>query len=205
MKQFRGCSKLVYAIETEAQDGTVTYGTVKVLAPVKSVSRDLASENEAVYADNVVQERTFGATSITRTFETTRIAPEVMAELYGDTTLTIGDNHARLTNPDGSSRPHFAVGYALHDGDVNKPCEIIWAYHCQIASISLSSNTIDDGTGSEGQTVEVISSAPKKPWTATGKCNLDFDLAITDDNASVVDTFFNQVVTPDNAQEILGA
>lgn len=203
MRQYRGCSRLYYAIETEGENGAVTYGTPKVLAPVKSVSRDLASENEAVYADNVVQQRTYGATSVTRTFETTRIAPEVMAELLGDTTLAVGETTAHLTNPDGSTRPYIAVGYALHDGDVDKPCEIVWAYHCKVNSISVSSATIDDGTGSEGQSVEIVNVAPKKPWTKTGKRNLDFDLPIDETNADLVEKFFAQVVTPDNAEQVL--
>lgn len=205
MKQFRGCSHLVYAKETEdAETGAVTFGTVKVLAPVKSVSRDITSDNEAVYADNVVQERTYGATSVTRTFETTRISPDVVAELLGDTTLAVGDVNARMTNPDGSSRPYIAVGYALHDGDPDKPCEVVWAYHCKVNSISKSANTIDNGTGSEGQSVEIVNVAPKKPFTTTGKRNLDFVLPIDETNAGKVETFFAQVVTPDNATTILG-
>lgn len=207
MKQYRGCSHLVYAVETEDAQGAVTFGAVKVLAPVKSVSRDIASENEAVYADNVVQQRTYGATSVTRTFETTRIDPAVVAELLGDTTMEIGTGAsapvARMTNPDGSSRPYIAVGYALHDGDVDNPCEVVWAFHCKVNSISKSANTIDDGTGSEGQSVEIVNVAPKKAWTETGKRNLDFVLPVGADDSALVTKFFAQVVTPDNAETVL--
>lgn len=203
MKQYRGCSRLVYAIETEDAGGVLSYGEVKELAPVKSVSRDITSDNEAVYADNLVQQRTYGATSITRTFETTRIDPEVVAELLGDSSLSVTGGTAHLTNPDGSSRPYIAVGYALHDGNVDTPCEVVWAYHCKVNSISVSASTIDDGTGSEGQSVEIVSVAPKKAWGKTGKRNLDFDLPITDENIAVVDKFFKQVVTPDNADTTL--
>lgn len=202
-KQYRGCSRLYYAIETEGEGGAVTYGTPKHLAPVKAVSRDIASDNEAVYADNVVQQRTYGATSVTRTFDVTRIEPDVVAELLGDTTLAVGEVNAHLTNPDGSSRPYIAIGYALHDGDVDKPCEIVWAYHCKVNSISKSANTIDDGTGSEGQSVEIVNVAPKKAWSKTAKRNLDFVLPIDETNADKVETFFAQVVTPDNASEVL--
>lgn len=206
--QYRGCSHLYYAIETEGTDGTLTYGNPKVLAPVKSVSRDIADDNEKIYADNVVQDVTYGAKQVTRTFETIRIAPEVVAELLGDATMTIGDNNAILTNPDGSSKPYVAIGYALHDGDVDSPCEIVWAFHCKVNSISQSSATIDDGTGSEGQSIEIVNVAPKKAWTQTGKRNLDFDLIIPDDMAAtdvstLVTTFFTQVVTPDNASTVL--
>lgn len=205
--QYRGCSRLYYAIETEASDGTVTYGTPKQLAPVKSVSREISSENEPIYADNVVQDRTYGANQVTRTFETVKIAPEVVAELLGDTVITIGTGQtaqsAHSTNPDGSTRPYIAIGYALHDGDVDNPCEVVWAYHCKVNSISKTSNTIDDGTGSEGQSVEIVNVAPKKAWTTTGKRNLDFVLAITSANQGKVDDFFEQVVTPDNASDVL--
>lgn len=202
-RQYRGCSRLYYAIETESANGVVTYGTPKHLAPVKAVSRDISSENAPTYADNVVQDRVYGATSVTRTFETTRIEPDVVAELLGDTTLAVGEVNAHLTNPDGSSRPYIAIGYALHDGDVDNPCEVVWAYHCKVNSISKSANTIDDGTGSEGQSVEIVNVAPKKAWTATGKRNLDFVLPIDNTNADLVDTFFAQVITPDNESSIL--
>lgn len=207
--QYRGCSHLYYAIETEGADGTLTYGTPSVLAPVKSVSRDITDDNESIYADNVVQERVYGAKQVTRTFETIRIAPEIVAELLGNTIQEVGDYNAVLTTPDGSSKPYVAIGYALHDGDVDSPCEIVWAYHCKVNSISQSTATIDDGTGSEGQSIEIVNVAPKKAWTSTGKRNLDFDLPIPDDMAAtdvatLVNTFFTQVVTPDNASTILG-
>lgn len=203
MRQYRGCSRLYYAIVTEASDGTATYGTPKVLAPVKSVSREISSDNEKVYADNVVQQETFGATNITRTFECTRIAPEVVAELLGNTELTIGEQKAYGTQADGSSRPYVAIGYALHDGQIDQPCEVVWAFKGKVTSISKSSATIDDGTASEGQSVEISFVAPRKAFTTTGKRNLDFMLPITEANADKVDTFFEQVVTFDNASTIL--
>lgn len=207
MKQYRGCSHLVYSLETDDGNGNVTFGTVKVLAPVKSVSRDIASDNEAVYADNVVQERTYAATNITRTFDCTRIDPDVVAELLGDTTISLGTGTAAVTatatSPDGSTRPYVAIGYALHDGNPDDPCEVVWAFHCKVNSISKTANTIDDGTGSEGQSVEVVNVAPKKAFTTTGKRNLDFKLPIDENNKSKVETFFAQVITPDNAATIL--
>lgn len=211
--QYRGCSHLYYALETDTA-GVLTYGTVKTLAPVKSVSRDITSDNEAIYADNVVQDRTYGANQVTRTFETIRISPEVAAELLGEKTVTVGTGNSAktlyATRADGSSRPYIAIGYALHDGNVDKPCEIVWAYHCKVNSISKSSNTIDDGTGSEGQSIEIVSVAPPKPWTTTGERNLDLCLPIADDTdataaATLVTTFFTQVVTPDNASTYLAS
>ncbi len=203
MKQYRGCSRLVYAIETEGENGAVTFGEVKELAPVKAVSRDIASDSEDVWADNTLQQKTYAGTSITRSFDTTRIAPEVVAELLGDTIVTIGTKKAFATRPDGSKRPFIAIGYALHDGEADKPCEVVWAYHCTVDSITKASNTIDTGTGSEGQTVTITNNAPKKAFTKTGEKNLDFTLPI--DDIADVEKFFAQVVTPDNADTILTA
>lgn len=203
MRQYRGCSRLVYAVETIAEDGTTTYGDVKTLAPVKSVSRDISSDSEGVWADNTLQQKTYAGTSVTRTFETTRIAPEVMAELLGDTIIAVGENKAYATRPDGSKRPFVAIGYALHDGDADKPCELVWAYHCTVDSITKSSSTIDTGTGSEGQTITVTNNAPKKAFTKTGERNLDFVLPVYD--GLDVDKFFSKVITPDTADTDLTA
>ena len=211
MRQYRGCSHLYYAIVTEASDETATYGTPKVLAPVKSVSRDISGDNEKVYADNVVQQETFGATNITRTFETTRISAEVVAELMGNTEITIGSGQSATkgyaTKADGRARPYIAVGYALHDGNIDQPCELVWAYKGKVVSISKTSNTIDDGTGSEGQSVEISFVAPKKPFTTTSERNLDFlyPLDPSADNSTLLGKFFAKVITPDNASSELSA
>lgn len=202
MRQYRGCSRLVYAIETE-EDGTTKFGAVKELAPVKAVSRDIASDSEDVWADNTLQQKTYAGTSITRSFDTTRIAPDIVAELLGDTVITIGTKKAFATRPDGSKRPFIAIGYALHDGDASKPCEVVWAYHCTVDSITKSSNTIDTGTGSEGQTITITNNAPSKAFSKTGEKNLDFTLPI--EEAGDVEKFFAQVVTPDNAETVLTA
>lgn len=200
MKQFRGCSKLVFAPITESDNGT-TYGAVTVLAPVKSISREITADSEDVWADNILQQKTFAGTSITRSFECTRIDPAVEAQLLGLTTVAVGTATAYANNPDASTRPYFAIGYALHDGDANKPCEIVWAYRGIVNSISKASNTIDAGTGSEGQTVEVTFTAPVNKFTTTGMRNLDLSLPV---DASVdVDKWFAQVVTPDNAATVM--
>lgn len=204
-RQYRGCSKLVYAIVTETAEST-TYGTVKELAPVKSISRDLASESEDVWADNQLQQKTYGGSKVTRSFDTTRIPAEVEAELLGNTIVTVGTTgnlKAYATDPNGNTRPYIAVGYALHDGDVDKPCEVVWAFKGKVNSITKAANTIDDGTGSEGQTIEIEFIAPRDKFTATGKRNLDIALPIDEATTIDIDDWFAQVVTPDNIATVL--
>ena len=200
-RQYRGCSRLVYATYTyDATANTVTFGDVKKLCEVKNISREISSDNEEVWADNMLQDTTYGGTSVTRTFGCMRVDPEVEAEVLGKTVVTVGTNKLIGTAADGSSRPYIAVGYALHDGDVNKPCEVVWAYKGIVNSISQTANTIDRGTGSEGQEINVTFSAPDKAWTKTSKNELDFAMPITDTNKVLVDKWFAKVITPDNAE-----
>lgn len=201
-RQYRGCSKLVYA-PYSVEDGVVTFGTVKTLAPVKSISREVSSESEEVWADNKLDDTVFGGTAVTRTFGCVRIDPAVEAELLGNTVIEVGTNKLYGTPADGSARPYFAFGYALHDGDVNKPCEVVWAFKGIVNSISKAANTIDRGTGSEGQEVQVTFNAVDTPWTKTSKNELDINMPIDDTNKSLVAKWFTQVVTYDNAETIL--
>lgn len=206
MKQYRGCSRLYYATYTYNEtEGTVTFGTPKKLGEVKTISREVTAESEEVWADNKLNDTTFGGTAVTRTFTCTRIDPEVAAELLGNTIIEAGDKKLIGTAPDGSTRPYFAFGYALHDGDVNKPCEVVWAFKGIANSISQTANTIDRGTGSEGQEVNVTFNAPDVAWTKTGKTELDitqpFDSKVVTNTE--VDKWFTQVVTYDNAETVL--
>lgn len=201
-RQFRGCSKLVYAPIIEAE-GNTTYGDVKTLAPVKAISRDITSDSEPVWADNVLQQNTFAGTTVTRSFDCTRLDPAVEAELLGLSTVAVGTEKAYATDPDASERPYFAFGYALHDGDADKPCEIVWAYRGIVNSISKAANTIDNATGSEGQTIEITFTAPLNKFTTTNKRNLDISMPVGE--STKVDKWFEQVVTPDNIASVMGA
>lgn len=206
MKQYRGCSRLYYATYTYNEaEGTVTFGTPKKLGEVKTISREVTAESEEVWADNKLNDTTFGGTAVTRTFTCTRIDPEVAAELLGNTVIEAGDKKLIGTAPDGSTRPYFAFGYALHDGDVNKPCEVVWAFKGIANSISQTANTIDRGTGSEGQEVNVTFNAPDVAWTKTGTTELDITQPFDSKTVTTeeVDKWFTQVVTYDNAETVL--
>lgn len=205
MKQFRGCSRLYYAPYTYA-DGKVTFGTPKVLGDVKSISIETSADSDEVWANNKLDDTTFGGTAVTRTFGCTRIAPDVEAELLGKTTIKVGEKTLIGTPADASKRPYFAIGYALHDGDVNKPCEIVWAFKGMVNSISKAANTIDRGTGSEGQEVNVTFNAPDVAWQETNENELDISMPCDSTTAStVVDKWFTQVVTYENASTLFSA
>lgn len=205
MKQFRGCSRLVYAPYT-LTDGKVNFGAVKSVGTVKNISREISSDSEEVWGDNKLDDTVFGGTSVTRTFGCTRIDPAVEAELLGNAVIEVGTNKLYGTPADGSTRPYFAFGYALHDGDVNKPCEVVWAYKGIVNSISKTANTIDRGTGSEGQELNVTFHAPDVAWTKTSKNELDLSMPVNKETPiATVDKWFTQVVTYDNAETVLKA
>lgn len=205
MRQYRGCSRLYFATYTIGENGAITFGTPKKVGEVKSISREISSDSEEVWADNKLDDTVFGGTAVTRTFGLTRLDPVVENELLGNTSVEVGTNKLYGTPADGSKRPYFAFGYALHDGDVNRPCEVIWAFKGIVNSISKAANTIDRGTGSEGQEMQVTFNAVDKAWTKTNGNELDIALAIDDTNKALVDKWFTQVVTYDNADTILTA
>ena len=89
----------------------------------------------------------------------------------------------------------------MHDGNAEQPCEIVWAYRGIVNSISKSANTIDAGTGSEGQSIDVTFTAPINKFTTTGERNLDMLMPVTADTD--VDAWFEQVVTPDNVTTVM--
>ena len=150
----------------------------------------------------MLNDTTFGGTAVTRTFSMTRLAPEVEAELLGNKKITVGTNTMYGTPADGSTKPYFAFGYALHDGNVNQPCEIVWAFKGIVNSISKTANTIDRGTASEGQEINVTFNAVDKPWTKTNSNELDNYLTLDSkvDNTALVNKWFTKVITPDNAE-----
>ena len=205
MRQYRGCSRLYFATYTIGENGVITFGTPKSVGAVKSISREISSDSEEVWADNKLDDTVFGGTAVTRTFGLTRLDPEVENELLGNTSVEVGTNKLYGTPADGSKRPYFAFGYALHDGDVNRPCEVVWAFKGIVNSISKTANTIDRGTGSEGQEMQVTFNAVDKAWTKTNGNELDIALAINDTNKALVNKWFTQVVTYDNAETILTA
>ena len=204
-RQYRGCSRLYYApYEINKETGKIDFGTPVKLCEVKNISREISSDNEEVWADNKLQDTTYGGTSVTRTFGCMRIDPAIEAILLGKSTHTVGGKTFYGTAPDGSSRPYVAIGYALHDGDVNNPCEVVWGFKAMVNSISQTSNTIDRGTGSEGQELNVTFSAPDEVWSATGKSELDIALAVTSEDKELVEKWFKAVVTYDNVATTLG-
>lgn len=204
VKQLRGCSRFYFAEIIEDEDGKITYGTPVKVGPVKSISRTIDEASEEVWADNELQYETDGGKAVSRTFEVTNLLPEVEAKLTGQDVINISDTVKGYSTPAFANKPHFAFGYALHDGDPDNPSEVDWAFNGVVKSISKASTTIQrNETSSTGRTIEINFFSPKNKFTTTGRKNLDFYVPVTPDFD--FEDWFKQVVTPDNASTVLGA
>lgn len=200
-KQYRGCSRLYFAKRTVAVDGTVTYDTPKLIAKCKAVNANSEQSREKVFADNHAQYSNKSGIAAVRTFDTLPIPFNVLAELFDDTVLKVADTQAYGENPDAED-VEVAIGYALHDGDPDEPCELVWAFRTVAQKRpDVVSNTIIEGdTASEGQQIAFDILTPEKAWTATGKKNPSISVPVT---ANIdVDAWFAQVVTWDNVTEL---
>ncbi len=200
-KQYRGCSRLYYALRTVDEAGAVTYGTPKHLAPCKTVNNTVEQSGEKVHADNKPQYTSKSGINDVRTFDTFPIDLEVLAELFDDTVVKVADTLAYGVNPDAED-VEVAIGYALHDGKEDEPCELVWAFRTVAQKRpDTVANTITSGdTASEGQQIAFDILTPEKAWTTTGKKNPSICVPVT---ANIdVDAWFAQVVTWDNVAEL---
>ena len=202
-KQYRGCSRLYYALRTVSAEGVVTYGTPKQIAPCKSVNNTVEQSVEKVHADNKPQYTTKSGINDVRTFDTFPIDLKVLAEIFDDTVVEIGDTYAYGVNPD-AEEVELAMGYALHDGKEDEPCELVWAFRAIAQKRpDVVSNTMTTGdTASEGQQIAFDLLSPEKAWTATGKKNPSICVPVV--AGMDVDKWFEQVVTWDNVTELFG-
>lgn len=203
-KQYRGCSRLYYALRTVSAEGEVTYGTPKQIAPCKTVSNTVEQTTEKVHADNHPQYTTKSGINDVRTFDTFPIPLEVLAELFDDTLVKVGDTVAYGVNPD-AEEVEVAIGYALHDGKEDEPCELVWAFRTIAQKRpDVTANTMATGeTASEGQQIAFDILSPEKPWASTKKKNPSICLSVTE--GMDVDKWFAQVVTWDNVAQLFAA
>ena len=202
-KQKRGCSRLHFAPITANTAEALTFGTPKPLARSKTIGATLEQSSESVWADNKRQYNVRSGVSNTRTFDIFPIAEETLAELFNDTMIKVGDKIAYGVDP-VAEFPEMAYGYALHDGDEDKPCELVWAFiGVPQKRPDETANTIDNSTGSEGQQLVVDFFKPEKAFETTKKKNLFIKMTVTEDMTEAdIDKWFEQVVTWDNISTI---
>lgn len=209
--QYRGCDHLVYALVTADTAAAYTTGEVKDLAVCKSVSRTFEQDSATVYGDNQAKIITQSAGKVTKSFEVFAIDPETLAEITGQELLTVGSGEnakKMIITKSNAVAPYIAVGYALYDTDDDQtPCEYVWCYKAKAKMPEKTSATIDDGTDSQGQTLEMecVQTIHNFEKVGTGGGGA-VDMASPNLGTGYdMSKWWEKVITPDNASTELAS
>ena len=191
--EYRGIEGLVYAeLLTDTAD-ELTYGEVKPLCGVATLSRTTESSSEAHYYDNIpaVVIASTGADEVT--IGVSAVPFDVLADITGqhyDETL------GAFVEGERESK-YFAIGYktAKTNGD-----EVyVWRYKGTFGIPDSEHNTQDDGTEATGQELTFTGINTTHKFVKTGKTakalNVDLGKELAD-----VSTFFDSVTTIDDLQ-----
>lgn len=192
MKQFRGISDVFIAkVLTDTAEG-ITFDTPKRLMYVARVGKEVSSDSASLFYDNKAMAVINSEGSDEITIEGSALELDILAEITGktyDETLGMFVDSEREVE-------YFALGYKekMLDGSYRYN----WRMKGTFAIPAVESNTENDGTDSNGQTVNYtgvyteakFAKANNKP--AKG-------IVVTDDKADV-STWFETVQTPDDVK-----
>lgn len=189
--EYRGIEGLVYAELLTDTAEEITYGEVKPLCGVATLSRTTESSSEAHYYDNIpaVVIASTGADEVT--IGVSAVPFDVLADITGqhyDETL------GAFVEGERESK-YFAIGYktAKTNGD-----EVyVWRYKGTFGIPDSEHNTQDDGTEATGQELTFTGINTTHKFVKTGKTakalNVDLGKELAD-----VSTFFETVTTIDD-------
>ena len=189
--EYRGIEGLVYAELLTDTAEELTYGEVKPLCGVATLSRTTESSSEAHYYDNIpaVVIASTGADEVT--IGVSAVPFDVLADITGqhyDETL------GAFVEGERESK-YFAIGYktAKTNGD-----EVyVWRYKGTFGIPDSEHNTQDDGTEATGQELTFTGINTTHKFVKTGKTakalNVDLGKELAD-----VSTFFETVTTIDD-------
>ena len=191
-RAFRGISDLVYAEVTKDDSTSYTTGTVKSLAPIAEMSREIETSSETHYYDNkpLINIDTEGADTVN--LNVTAIDMEVLADLLG-----YDYNSSNKVMVEGERQvKHFALGYKtkMTDGSVRA----VWRYKGTFDVPNETAGTIDDGTDANGQELTFHGLMTEHEFTYNGKTQAARS-GYEEDPTGNKDftTFFATVQTPD--------
>ena len=193
--EFRGCDNLVFAevLTDDNGDEGYTTGTVKILSPVATISKEVETSSETKYYDNLpmIVINSEGADTINLT-----IAPpalDILCEITGkyfdaDTGMMI----------EGESKPkYFALGYRTKGTDGHY--RYVWRLKGQFAFPSEEVNTENNGTDTTNTTLTYTGISTVHKFT---KGNAPAKGIVIDERIGNADLalFFDSVNTPDTVK-----
>ena len=198
--EFRGCKNLVFAKITKddnAADGGYVTGTVKPLAPVAEISKNVETSSEAHYYDNKAQIVINSEGADTVSFTIAIPSDEVLAEITGRTY----DSTKKMFIESERSNDYFAVGYILGENGEGDDERYVWRYKGTFNIPEETAATIDDGTDANNMTLEFTCIYTEHIFTngkGTGvKGAAKASYIRKSSNVATADKWFEQVSTPD--------
>ena len=129
--EYRGCRKLVYAkVLTDTAEG-MTFGEVKVLAPVQQVQREVSRSSATTYYDNTAANTITAEGAEVNNFVIAVPADDVLADIEGK----YYDPENKIYSDSPISDAYYAVGYVL--GEKGPGHTQVWAA-CQCSHLQAS-------------------------------------------------------------------
>jgi phi13 family phage major tail protein len=184
---------LVYAEVTKDEDGenNLTFGDVKGLAGIATVSKSSESQSEAHYYDNFPAVVVNGNGADTVTLDVSAIPYTVLADLLGN----VYDSDRSMYVEGERTTKYFALGYITKDTSGNEI--YVWRMKGTFSIPDETNATEDNGTSANGQQIIYTGIATAHTFT-----NNDGKPAkaiyVSEANTSVSEsTFFATVQTPD--------
>lgn len=203
--EFRGCKNLVFAKITKddnAADGGYVTSTVKPLAPVAEISKNVETSSEAHYYDNKAQIVINSEGADTVSFTIAIPSDEVLAEITGRTY----DSTKKMFIESERSNDYFAVGYILGENGEGDDERYVWRYKGTFNIPEETAATIDDGTDANNMTLEFTGIYTDHIFTngkGTGiKGAAKASYIRKSSNVATADKWFEQVSTPDTVLSV---
>lgn len=189
--EYRGVEGLVYAPIIEDSAESFTTGTVKSLAGVAEISRSTDSSSATHYYDNIpaIVIQSTGSDEVS--INTSVIPFDVLSEITGQAY----DRDTGMFVEQERDPGYFAIGYQtkLTDGTII----YVWRLKGSFSIPDSDSNTEDDGTDANGQSITYTGISTTHKFTKTGKGAKAINVNTAVNTAVTAADFFSAVQTPD--------
>lgn len=175
-----GLEEVYYAKITKAEDGTITYGKPVAIPGAVSISFDNQAEANNFYADDRIYYTSKGAQSYQGDFEMALVPESFKIDILGQHR----DSNGALIESDDDEYSPFALLFSVK-GDQHKRRTAL--YNCTVTAPSISSQTTEDSTDVQTETLSITASARE----TDGKIKATIEL--NDSNATQFNSFFDSV------------
>lgn len=196
--EYRGCRKLVYAkVLTDTAEG-MTFGEVKVLAPVQQIQREISRSSATTFYDNVAANTITAEGAEVNNFVVAVPADDVLADVEGK----YYDPESKIYSDSPLNDAYYAVGYVLGEKGDEENELFVWKNKGTFQVQSTEHNTENDGTDTTNMTIGFTSVYPIAVFEHGGKDgNGGKSKGVRikkNDNVMTEDAFFAKVQTIDD-------